>query len=264
MGQLSAKHLPISADVAREGARRAAERIPPCKPGGEGMRDALIWASLIEATKPGASYERVAFVSRNTKDFGVPDGSELKEELAQDVTNNLADIAYYPSLDAFLKERAEPVAHIDRAWVLDRLDMNEVRSIMEGWVYSRHYEEAMRASGFDWDDLWEQNEVLKANPVLIELTEFYVWQFDDDHLELRMRFRASFDLDITPIPRGDEHSLYPSSAHYPREGLYPGSVRQNRQERWDVQFDLPARITDDQIVELGMEDPVLYGVSYSP
>lgn len=262
MEEVEAERIYISVEAARDAATRAAERVPPCNGQGEGMRDALIWAGLLEAAGPLATYDSVAFVSPDGH-FNGPDGRSLKEELGRDLQERVARVSYYPSLDDFLKERAMPVAHITKSWILQRLRKTDLANVMEGWVYAKYHERSLFAAGYIWDDLYVSDDipglfedVLEAEIVDQDLDEFYVWQFDNGHLELRMQVRAQINLFVTPLPE----LLRPNSSMLKSRS----SISVQRGERWEVKFGFTARIVGDHLENVGMEDPSLFTISNLP
>lgn len=191
---VSVRRVGVRAEEASEAAQRAASREAPCSSKGEGMRDALIWLALVAdaADAEGGSGEHgLAFVSENTKDFAAPTERSLREELLRDVRVRDSRLAYYASLEDFLRERAEPIGHVDRAWVLSRLESDRLEALVRERVRS---DEALHHA-FRVDDPARQHlyEVVgDPEPVRVDLQleDFYVWQFDDGHAELRMTLAA--------------------------------------------------------------------------
>lgn len=199
----SARRVPVGAKEAAEAARRAAFRQAPCSATGEGMRDALIWLALVTdaaATTPEmGSNPGLAFVSDNTKDFAAPDKASLKDELLRDVSDHGAHLTYYPSLDDFLRERAEPVGHITREWVLSSLDLRRLEELVCEQVRSGRPYNAFRINDVARRRLYDIAGEPEPRTVALGLEDFYVWQFDDGHAELHMTFVADVEASIECI-----------------------------------------------------------------
>lgn len=190
----SARRVGVRAEDAAEAARRAAFREAPCSPEGEGMRDALIWLALVAdaADSEGGSGEHgLAFISENTKDLAASDGRSLREGLLGDVRGQGSRLSYYASLDDFLRERAEPVAHITTDWVLSRVRVGRLEELVREQVRSGRAYGAFRITDPARRRLYETVGDPKPESVDLRLGDFYVWQFGDGHAELRMSFDAT-------------------------------------------------------------------------
>jgi hypothetical protein len=72
----------------------------PFKQSGEGYRDALIWATLVEIARKSPATRKIYLVSGNSTDFGGPD-AKLADELSADVAavNDTVQVTLVGSLD---------------------------------------------------------------------------------------------------------------------------------------------------------------------
>jgi hypothetical protein len=77
---------------------RALKRQKPFRDNGDvGMRDAIIWETLIQLAADDE--EEIALLSRNTRDFADKDGMALHPDLAEEAkTKAKADVTYHPEL----------------------------------------------------------------------------------------------------------------------------------------------------------------------
>ncbi len=76
-----------------------------------------------------------------------------------------------------------------------------------------------------------------------------------------MRFSTVFDLDVAPIRQVAKGTPYPTLGVFVRPNSYTDSAREQRRERWEVEFRFAAQITNDQITEVGLEDPLVVAIS---
>jgi hypothetical protein len=253
---LRVERVPIRADVAREAVRRAANRIPPCSTKGEGMRDALIWLSLV--CNADEESGRVAFVSGNTGDFAAPDKRTLRPELIVDANvGGSSAVIYYASLDDFLKERAELIGHIIREWILEHLDPGRVGDIVRRYVGSGGDYAAFEVSEPGMREpytLLGEPEVTHAD---FDLIDFYVWQFNIEHVEFRMAFRTHVE---ATIDCARETDLYTATQSFVGGWFYGAADLHTDDEgvqalvcQAELSFDLSARVETDAIRIIGLE-----------
>lgn len=94
---------------------RAMERRRPCSPAGEEIRDAVLWLTILDVAESDPD-RAVAFVSHNTKQFA--DANHvLHPDLAAESTKRGVVIRYFPSLEEFAKQQAQPVAFATPGWL---------------------------------------------------------------------------------------------------------------------------------------------------
>ncbi|MBA2535385.1 MAG: DUF4935 domain-containing protein [Rubrobacter sp.] len=216
----SARRVGIRAEEAVEAARRAAFREAPCSPKGEGVRDALIWLALVAdaADSEGGSGEHgLAFISENTKDFAAPARRTLREELMGDVRGRGSRLAYYASLEDFLRERAEPVDHVTREWVLSRLGPSQLEALVREYLRSGGAHNAWRVKDAARRDIYEIAGEPDLKTVNLKLEDFYVWQFDDGHAELRMTLGAEVEAMIDGLNVPEPWISYDGTPYYDQE-----------------------------------------------
>jgi hypothetical protein len=258
LDRLPTERVSVSENVAREAVRRAANRVPPCKESGEGIRDALIWLSLLEAVGVGRNYDRLAFVSTNTGDFAASGQKSLRRELSDDLKSWGSDIHYYVSLDDFLKERAEPVRHITREWIREHLDMSYVKQVVRGYVLSGGADHLFKPTDSRQREQYTPLGDASVTELDLKLHEFYVWQFEDGHVELRMTFLAMVKANvycahwnaITPWVSPETGEVYPGGwwleETEPAGLVLPCSA--------ELGFDISARVQGSRIEDIGLEN----------
>ena len=116
-------------DVTREMVRRAAERVPPASPSGRETRDVVVWLCFLELLRAYPT-EDACFITLNTSDFALPDKKSLREELRYDVSDHVGAVMYYASLDSFLQDHAQRIAHLTADWVSARVRESEVKDLI--------------------------------------------------------------------------------------------------------------------------------------
>ena len=144
-----------SSSVLAEAMRRSIERMPPCKETGEGMRDAIIWLSLLEYCKNKYKYfrnKRVAFISENIKDFTGNDSTSLHPMLQSDFTRSNIVIEYYPSLKAFIESHIEPLSHITLSMIESNIDKNKLYALVSNTISAIPYSNFFRMDIFKIED----------------------------------------------------------------------------------------------------------------
>jgi hypothetical protein len=179
--------MPMGEAAPKEAVRRAAERIRPCSEKGDGMRDAVIWLDLLSASGPEGNYAPIAFISDNTRDFAAPGDTSLHPRLLEDITANDSLLTYYSSLDTFLQEHAAPIDYITEEWINERLSVLQVGDEVESWVRSGGSLEDFTVASPAYSAYFAPIEPPSfVDSVRISLTDFFVWRFDDGHLQLHL------------------------------------------------------------------------------
>jgi len=190
--------VPLNNTVLSEVIRRALERIPPCSGKGEEIRDAIIWLNLLEFCK---KYDhKIAFISANTNEFADSNTEILRAELLEDIKNYEINLSYFKSLDYFLKKHAEPVAHITSEWIRARLDTDKVEHLISEnqksgahiSKISNYYKICKIEYRGRYIPIGEPN----IYQIDVEFKDFYVWKFDDQHIEISLIFNAYIEADI--------------------------------------------------------------------
>ena len=188
--------VPSSGDHHKEAVRRAIERVPPCTGKGEGIRDAIIWLDLLKECRYPSNLGSVAFVSGNFNDFAGPNKSALHPRLAQDVENYEAKITYYSSLERFFKDHVEPVGHITREWLKERLYFGAIEWQLHNEMAYGAYHSSFRATGSPYADYYVPTGRPDIKSVKAHLKDFYVYLFDDKHTEITLSVDAHVQADI--------------------------------------------------------------------
>jgi hypothetical protein len=98
-------------------ARKALEHKKPFKPNGQGYRDSLIWANVLELAGSG-DHSAVGFISSNVRDFAAEnDTSQLHPDLLEDIrrtsqVGSIGEIRFFASLELFVHEHIIPSLQI--------------------------------------------------------------------------------------------------------------------------------------------------------
>ena len=181
--------IPAHHRIFSETIRRAAERIPPCAEGGKGVRDAIIWLSLLDHCSRRRETNEFVFISSNTKDFASPDKFSLQDELKADAEKYHSTVHYYSSLDSFLKKYAEPVSHVTLEWIKERLDIRKAELLIAKSLTSGALIEKLDIVEPKYAERFAIVAVNRVLSVHINtLTDFYLWRFSDNHVEARLSF----------------------------------------------------------------------------
>lgn len=102
--------LPISAETARLAVHRAVERRAPCTPGGEQVRDAMIWEAALHAVR---EFGGPLVLITNDRAFDV-------DQLSADAKELEVDLLAYQSIRQFLNETA-PLFELPEPHMVERL-----------------------------------------------------------------------------------------------------------------------------------------------
>ena len=187
-----------------EAVKRSVQRIPPCKESGEGMRDAVIWLSFLAYCKERLkSYHgyHVAFISENTRDFANSSRNEFLPQLQNDVEKINVTIDYYSSLESFIDVHVKPISHVTMEWVKQRVDLQQVSTIIEHNLTKDRYSSERAPDYFTISDDQEKQlytptgtpNVYQIDPTLEGIKLF---EFDDAHIEASLEFYVYAEADI--------------------------------------------------------------------
>jgi hypothetical protein len=192
-------------EILDEAIQRCIERIPPCKETGEGMRDVIIWLSFLtycrERLKTYHGYH-VAFISGNTRDFAdINNPDEFKPQLLEDIEETEVRIDYYPSLDAFIESQAKPISHVTVDWVKERINFEQIRSMLEKHLEGNNYSWRKPSNYFTISDSelrepYEISGIPQIYQLDIDLEGVMVFEFDDAHIETSLNFFVYAEADI--------------------------------------------------------------------
>jgi hypothetical protein len=193
-----AVRLPLIDHVLAEAFRRATERIPPCSVEGGQMRDAVIWLTALEHLRDRSPLAEVAFISNNTRDFAAADKVSLRDELQADLAGRGVKLAYYPSLENFLKLHAEPIRHVTLEWIQRRIDKSRLTELVEEYLrvrVDRFFRPAPRYLGRDRYEPFSDAEPF-IFPFEVQIDSFFVWRFAEDSIEVGLMCSAAVEADI--------------------------------------------------------------------
>jgi hypothetical protein len=190
------RRVDLDSSLLPEVLRRAVERVPPVSAAGREIRDAIIWLSLLSYIRTQKWPSEVAFVSLNTDDFAGTDKRTLRPELQADLTGIRGRIEYYPSIDSFIRDHAEPISYISKEWVESRLDMEEVKSRIQAHLERAAPALYFRPSDSDYRDYYDPNVMEVVYEPSVTLDDVYVWQIDSEQIEVFLDFTVEAEAEI--------------------------------------------------------------------
>lgn len=209
------RKLPLDNSILTALVIRAAERVPPVRPDGRETRDAIIWLSFLAFLRQQPKDE-VAFISANTRDFAVLDGTALRTELQEEVAAHAGGVRYYRNLDEFNRAHAEPIAHITREWLAARIDQASVHELIDHFVERVLEAGDFRVASMDERELYRPYAIEHLYTPEAELEDVFVWRASGERLELSLDYRARVEAELAceriPLPypsmRSDEHQYF--------------------------------------------------------
>lgn len=200
------KDIPLNNELLPEVVRRSINRIPPCNKSGEEIRDALLWLGLLDYCKE-KSIPEFAFISANVREFSDGDGSKLAKPLLRDCSMHGLRVAYYTSLDDFLREHARPIEHITTDWISERVPRNKIQSLVQQHFELRDADEFRLPSYYDdWIPTgWPR--IISVEP---ELADIYIWEYQDEEIVVFLSYfvRVEAELDCQQEIRDPEGGNY--------------------------------------------------------
>lgn len=180
--------------VLKEAVRRAAERLPPCSDNGGQMRDAVIWLSFLKACEAAPDQGKTAFISANTRDFAETNKTSLKPALLRDAEEHGVDLVYYASLEDFISAQAEPYLQVTEEWLYAHLDLEEIATLLQEEVGSDP--EGFQPVSIDHRDNYVPVGVPNVTDIKIEITGYFVWEFENGRTEVNVSCLAYLEADI--------------------------------------------------------------------
>lgn len=227
----------LNNELLPEALRRSINRIAPCARTGEEIRDALVWLGLIEHCA-NRKVREMAFISSNSRDFCGPEAGTLAPTLQADVAERKVRLAYYSSLDDFLRDHAAPIAHFTVEWVEERLDGVGVEKMITRYLEYRdpelfrlswHYEE------------WRPAGYPRIHTVAADLTEIYVWEYSSDETNLFLSFSVRVDGEI----RCEREEGDPERGYYTLTEYLPASA--------ELTIEISAEVKGDELELIEVE-----------
>jgi hypothetical protein len=188
------KEIGLEPSLLPEALRRSANRIPPCARSGEEIRDALLWLGLMKYSQV-SGHREIAFISQNSRDFCGPDAGKLHPDLISDTEELNVTLHFYTSLDDFLRDHAKPIEHLTPAWVLERIDIEEVQQMIERYMHLRDADEYHKSWSYEE---WAPSGYPRVTTVNPELTDVYVWEYaPDEPMTLFLNFSTYIEAEVT-------------------------------------------------------------------
>ncbi len=181
-----------------DAVERAVRRKRPCTDRGEGMRDAILWRSVLDIASE-APEKTVVFISQNTKHFAQSEGI-LHSDLIQECSENGVAVKYFTSLDAFAKQHASSIDFINEEWVLASIDTCRVLEEASG-IIEKNAESALdrllSGSLFQHDE--QRRPTGYFNPQYgsstLHLESFYVYEMSDGSLRIEATLTVEIEVE---------------------------------------------------------------------
>ena len=102
-------------------------------------------------------------------------------------------IEYYPSLDGFLRVKAEPIGYITDEWIPEHLDMSAIETQL-----TEHIERADPTSidvPWQYED-WTPSGDIRVRSVSAVLDDVYVWEYETEEVEVFLTFYATIEAEV--------------------------------------------------------------------
>ncbi|TDO22366.1 PIN domain-containing protein [Pedobacter duraquae] len=101
----------------------------PFKASGEGMKDAILWESIIDHCKIN-KLERIIFISENSHDFG---RERLESSLLDQMKEDGLTIIYYNSLQSFIENEFATVKDIE--FKISDIDLQTLKILLDTMIF---------------------------------------------------------------------------------------------------------------------------------
>ncbi len=196
LGAVAIDRPVLNGSILGEALRRATNRLPPCNDAGKEMRDTIHWLSLMEFSRALPADAQIAFISQNTRDFAVADGSALKPELAADAQDTGREITFFASVDSFNKVHADRIAYLTVEWVLEHLGRTPIEDLVAQHLAMVDPEPYLRIASSEYADYYEPRDTENVQSVSVELNDVCVWRTRPGELELGIEFSADVEAEV--------------------------------------------------------------------
>ncbi len=111
--------------------RRSIKRVKPISQKGEEFRDALLWLTVLNFLKTSISDYKVSFITSNARDFANENKDDLHPDLMNEIRETRSTFYFYPNLGEFNKLIAINVNSIDKKWIIENLDWEQIQKNAE-------------------------------------------------------------------------------------------------------------------------------------
>lgn len=197
------RRVDLSAGAAKKSVFRTVRGNPPCHRKRE-FRDALIWESVLAFASDRKYEADLVFITANSRDFSASDNSgALHPRLAAEVNEAGLVMQYYTAVDGFVSDHATRFAFLTAEWVLERLPLDFITDIVS--------EALIRDTYIDYEAAWhedaefyEASRVLRVTKLGADVLDVFIWEFDDDHTEIRIsggaEVYAEAECELTKFP----------------------------------------------------------------
>lgn len=182
--------IPHDPTVLPDAIRRATDRIAPCKSTGEGMRDAILWLTVLAYLSRLEACMEIAFVSANTTDFANAAEDDFRPELSADLHSIRTKVHYFRGVAEFNKDHGDRLAHVTVEWVTENGAIDAIqRKMLQAFNYI-DLSSYFRVVDRDLDDIYTPQALETVVSADIEITDVSVWRVERTRLEIGIDFNA--------------------------------------------------------------------------
>ena len=235
--------VPYSEANMRDALNRAIQRRRPCSDHGEEIRDAILWNMVLDAADDKSRH--LIFISKNTNEFSA-DKITLHFDLAKEMKERGANIAYFPSLEEFAKQHATKIAFITKEWLESQIDPDLVLDAAEDTFVDTARAIAKRRARPEVDGI----STINAGNGSLEVDEFFVYEMTsgDFRVEITWHGWAEFEYQEEIV---ESETEWESRYNVAEDDVDVEPVFHRRRRTKDSTVELSLNVVTDVIVEEG-------------
>jgi hypothetical protein len=166
---------------------RALEAKPPFDSSDRGIRDTLIWLSIVDLINSNPE-EYFCFITANTKDFGA---EKLNKSLISDLGKNADKLIYFNSIESFLYVYGEQISFMDK-------------SLFEKFFSKKHKEilskiKIRKISHSSIEEIPRRYQIADIDDMSInnlDVEDFYVYSSTQSTYKVQVEISVVLELDI--------------------------------------------------------------------
>ena len=189
--------IPTSKNVSSKKVfARALKSLPPFDSAGRGLRDTLIWLSIVDIVKSNPK-EYFCFISSNSKDFGQ---KNLLPQLIEDLGKDISRLIYFNSLEEFLSSYGDQISFID-----DNL-FNEFFNKKDKFLLSLIDIDKISSSEIEDIPRYYDIEAVEDFSINnIDIQDFYVYNSNQKYYKVEVELIVNLDLDVAVYLRDEDY-----------------------------------------------------------
>lgn len=192
-------NIPTSKNVSSKKLfDRALKAKPPFDSSDRGIRDTLIWLSVVDLVSSNPK-EYFCFITANTKDFG---SEKLHKSLVEDLGKNADRVVYFNSIESFLSVYGEQISFMDN-------------SLFEGFFAKKHKEILSKIrirdiSHSSIEEIPRRYEIADIEDMSInnlDVEDFYVYSSTQNTYKVQVEVSVVLELDVAVYDTSVEDSF---------------------------------------------------------